>query len=73
MGRSLNGSGNQAYKLKWKPEKIPLSYWYYLPNGLPIPELNQKSAKFRFAIWMWKLLPRFVVQALGPSLIRGIV
>ncbi|WKZ47454.1 MAG: GNAT family N-acetyltransferase [Anaerolineales bacterium] len=73
MGRSLNGSGNEIFKTKWKPRKVPLAYWYYLPKGGAIPELNQKSPKFQLAIWLWKRLPAFVVRALGPHLIRGIV
>jgi serine/alanine adding enzyme len=73
MGRSLNGSGNETFKLKWRPRQVPLAYWYYLPKGGEIPELNQKSSKFRFAIWLWKRLPAFVVRAVGTSLIRGIV
>ena len=72
MGRSLNGSGNETFKLKWRPRKVPLAYWYYLPKGGHIPELNQKSAKFQLAIRMWKLLPAFAVRWLGPHLIRGI-
>lgn len=73
MGRSLNGSGNELYKMKWRPRKAPLAYWYYLPRGGAVPELNQKSARFQLAIWMWKRLPSFAVRALGPQLIRGIV
>jgi serine/alanine adding enzyme len=73
MGRSLNGSGNETFKMKWRPRKVPLAYWYYLPKGGPVPELNQKSAKFQAAIRVWKMLPAFVVRAIGPSLIRGIV
>ncbi|RIK32647.1 MAG: hypothetical protein DCC56_02200 [Anaerolineae bacterium] len=73
MGRSLNGSGNETFKTKWRPRKIPLAYWYYLPKGGAIPELNQKSPKFQLAIWLWKRMPAFVVRALGPHLIRGIV
>ena len=72
LGRSLNSSGNETFKMKWRPHKVPLAYWYYLPKGGPIPELNQKSPRFRFAIWTWKRLPGFVVRMLGPSLIRGI-
>jgi FemAB-related protein (PEP-CTERM system-associated) len=72
MGRSLNGSGNETYKMKWRPRKAPLAYWYYLPGGGPVPELNQKSAKFQLAIKVWKILPSFVVRTLGPHLIRGI-
>jgi FemAB-related protein (PEP-CTERM system-associated) len=73
MGRSLNGSGNETFKFKWKPRKIPLAYWHYLPKGGHIPELNQKSPKFQLAIWMWQRMPAFVVRALGPHLIKGIV
>ncbi|MCC6500755.1 MAG: GNAT family N-acetyltransferase [Anaerolineales bacterium] len=73
MGRSLNDSGNETFKMKWKPRKVPLAYWYYLPKGGAIPELNQKSPKFQLAIWLWKQLPAFVVRAFGPQLIRGIV
>jgi serine/alanine adding enzyme len=73
LGRSLIGSGNETFKLKWKPRTKLLAYWYYLPNGGPIPELNQKSAKFQLAIRAWKVLPAFVVRALGPYLICGIV
>jgi hypothetical protein len=72
MGRSLNGSGNETFKFKWKPRKAPLAYWYYLPKGGAVPELNQKSPKFQLAIWLWKRLPSFVVRAWGPQLIRGI-
>ena len=73
LGRSLNGSGNERFKMKWKPRKIPLAYWYYLPKGGNIPELNQRSPKFQFAIWTWKRLPSFAVRMIGPHLIRGIV
>ena len=73
FGRSLNDSGNAQYKMKWNPRKVPLAYWYYLPKGGPIPELNQKSPKFQFAIWVWKHLPAFVVRLLGPRLIKGII
>ena len=72
MGRSLKGSGNETFKFKWKPRKIPLAYWYYLRKGGHIPELNPKSPKFQLAISMWKRMPAFVVRVLGPHLIRGI-
>jgi FemAB-related protein (PEP-CTERM system-associated) len=72
LGRSLNRSGNEVYKMKWHPRREPLAYWYYLLNGGEIPELNQKSPKFQLAIRVWKMLPGFVVRAIGPGLIRGI-
>ena len=72
MGRSLIGSGNETFKMKWKPRKKALAYWYAMRSGGDLPDLNQKNPKFRFAIWTWKRLPAFVVRPLGPSLIRGL-
>lgn len=72
MGRSLIGSGNEVFKMKWRPCRQVLRYWYCSNADAEIPELNQKSPKFRFAIWTWKRLPEFLVRFLGPSLIRGL-
>ncbi len=72
MGRSLIGSGNEVFKLKWKPRKQLLAYWYSLREGMSVPELNQKNPKFQIAIWTWKHLPAFVVRPLGPFLIKGL-
>ncbi len=72
MGRSLIGSGNEAFKMKWKPRPQLLAYWYALSAGRALPELNQKNPKFRLAIWTWKRLPGRVARWLGPSVIRGL-
>jgi FemAB-related protein (PEP-CTERM system-associated) len=72
MGRSLLGSGNETFKMKWKPRKEMLAYWYALKPGAVLPELNQKNPKFAFAIAAWKRLPAFIVRPLGPFLIRGL-
>jgi serine/alanine adding enzyme len=72
MGRSLLGSGNETFKMKWKPRKELLNYWYMLKPGLNLPALNQKNPKFALAIATWKRLPAFIVQRLGPLLIPGL-
>ena len=72
LGRSLIGSGNEGFKMKWRPRKQLLAYWYALMPGHSFPELNQKSPKFQFAIWMWKHMPAFIVRPIGPLLIRGV-
>ena len=71
LGRSLIGSGNETFKMKWRPRKRPLEYWYALRSDAEMPHMNQKSPRFRFAIWTWKRLPAFIVRPLGPFLIRG--
>jgi FemAB-related protein (PEP-CTERM system-associated) len=72
IGRSLLGSGNETFKMKWKPRKQPLAYWYALQPGAELPALNQKNPKFQAAIWLWKRLPAFIIRPLGPFLIRGL-
>ncbi|HLO31589.1 MAG TPA: GNAT family N-acetyltransferase [Anaerolineales bacterium] len=72
LGRSLMGSGNETFKMKWRPHRQLLAYWYALMPGQVLPELNQKNPKFRAAIWMWQHLPAFVVRPLGPFLIKGL-
>jgi FemAB-related protein (PEP-CTERM system-associated) len=73
LGRSLVGSGNDVFKSKWAPEKKPLAYWFWLAPGQALPSLNQKNPKFQFAIAVWKRLPGFIVRALGPHIIKGLV
>jgi hypothetical protein len=72
LGRSLIGSGNETFKMKWRPRKKLLAYWYALMPGQGLPELNQKNPKFQLAIQVWKRLPGFVVRPLGPFLIKGL-
>ena len=72
MGRSLIGSGNEVFKMKWNPQKQVLAYWYYLRKIQDVPGLNQKNPKFRFAIWAWQRMPAFIVRLVGPALIRGL-
>ena len=72
LGRSLLGSGNEVFKMKWAPERLPLQYWFMLGKDEKLPELNQKNPKFALAIETWKRLPPFVVRAAGPFLINGL-
>jgi len=72
LGRSLVGSGNEIFKMKWAPRKKLLAYWHWLAPGQELPSLNQKNPKFQIAIAIWKRLPAFIVRPLGPHLVRGL-
>lgn len=72
LGRSLAGSGNEVFKMKWSPRKQLLAYWHWLAPGHELPSLNQKNPKFQLAIAIWKRLPAFIVRPLGPYLIKGL-
>jgi len=73
MGRSLTGSGNEAWKMKWRPKNYPLSYWYYLPKGEKLPNLNQNNPKLQLLIKTWQKLPIWLLNMIGPRLISGIL
>ncbi len=72
LGRSLVGSGNEVFKMKWAPRKKLLAYWHWLAPRQELPSLNQKNPKFQIAIAVWKRLPAFIVRMLGPHLVRGL-
>lgn len=72
LGRSLIGSGNEIFKMKWRPRRQTLAYWYALMPEHALPELHQKNPKFQLAIATWKRLPAWIVRRLGPSLIQGL-
>jgi len=72
LGRSLVGSGNEVFKMKWAPRKKLLAYWHWLAPGQELPLLNQKNPKFQIAIAVWKRLPAFVVRPLGPHIVNGL-
>lgn len=73
MGRSLIGSGNEDYKLKWNPHKTELDYWYLLGEGEGLPHVNQGNPKYKRAISLWQSLPLAALKIVGPKIISGIV
>jgi len=73
MGRSLVESGNEKYKMKWKPIRNVLYYSYRLTPNMKAPKLNQRNPRLKFAINVWQRMPLVVANFLGPRLISGIL
>ena len=71
-GRSKRGTGSFAFKTNWGFEPQPLHYEYKLFNGNDVPQNNPSNPKYRAAIRLWRRLPRPVVNALGPSIVRNL-
>ncbi|NOX85502.1 MAG: peptidoglycan bridge formation glycyltransferase FemA/FemB family protein [Chlorobi bacterium] len=65
MGRSTIGSGTHNYKLQWPVEVKPL---YFNRNFKS--KLSLKDQKW--AIKIWKVLPPFLVDSLGPVIAKRI-
>lgn len=72
FGRSKRGTGAFDYKCIWGFEPEPLSYQYLLLNLQEAPQVNPANPKYRLAIALWKRLPLFVANTLGPFIARDL-
>ncbi|MBE91037.1 FemAB family XrtA/PEP-CTERM system-associated protein [Alteromonas macleodii] len=70
FGRSKNNSGSGSYKKTWGIEPQPLYYYCQLVRATNLPNLSPDNPKYRYFIKMWKKLPLFVTERLGPYLSR---
>lgn len=73
MGRSLIDSNVELYKMKWRPLRKPLAYWYKLSPNTLLPNLNPANARYRLAIKLWQQMPLSLLRCVGPRLISGIL
>ena len=72
FGRSKFGTGPFAYKKNWGFEPQPLAYAVRTSDGAEVRDLNPLSPKYRAQIAMWKKLPLWLANRLGPPLARGL-
>ena len=69
-GRSKRGTGSFDFKKNWGFEPTPLHYEYRLFRGGEVPQNNPSNPKYRAMIAVWRRLPRPVVNAIGPAIVR---
>ena len=72
FGRSKVDTGAFAYKRIWGFEPEPLHHEYLLLRTREMPNLNPLNPKYAFLIGVWRRLPLFVANALGPRISRGL-
>ena len=72
FGRSKLGTGAFEFKRHYGFEPEPLHYCYDLAPGARIPENNPNNPKYRAFIALWKRLPLWLANRLGPPLVRGL-
>ena len=72
FGRSSKDSGTLKFKKQWGGHEKQL-YWYYdLPEGQPLPNLNPSSGKFGAAISVWRKIPVTITNLVGPSIVKNL-
>jgi len=69
-GRSKRGTGTFDFKKNWGFEATPLTYEFKLFKGGDVPQHNPLNPKYRAMIAVWRRLPRPVVNAIGPRVVR---
>ncbi len=72
FGRSKVGTGPFAYKKNWGFEPQPLVYARWLAPGEKARDTNPNSAKYRLQVDLWKKLPLWAANRIGPLIARGL-
>jgi len=72
FGRSKLGTGPFAYKKNWGFEPQPLVYARWLAPGETPRDTNPNSARYRLQVDLWKKLPLWAANRIGPLIARGL-
>jgi len=70
FGRSTRDSGTYRFKAQWGAQPQQLHWHYCLPAGAAPPVLNASNPKYSLASALWRRLPLWCANALGPRLVR---
>jgi serine/alanine adding enzyme len=72
FGRSTPGEGTFRFKEQWGAIPHQLYWYYWLPDGAVMPQVNPNNPKYRAAIAMWQRLPIGLTRHLGPKIVKYI-
>jgi FemAB-related protein (PEP-CTERM system-associated) len=72
FGRSKRGTGAFSFKEHWGFDPQALHYEYRLVRASAPPNVNPLNPKYRLFIALWKRLPLFVANRLGPMIARDL-
>ena len=72
FGRSTIDSGTYRFKAQWGALPHQLYWHYWLPASAPVPRLNQSNPKYARAAEIWRRMPLWCANALGPYIIRNL-
>jgi FemAB-related protein (PEP-CTERM system-associated) len=65
-GRSKRGTGAFEFKEHWGFEPSPLSYEYFLVRRKTMPNLSPTNPRYSRAIQLWRKMPLWLTQWIGP-------
>ena len=68
FGRSLKDSGAYKFKMGWIGEEAPLYYQYYLHQAKSMPDHAQTSERRQSVAAIWRRMPLFLTNWIGPRI-----
>jgi serine/alanine adding enzyme len=72
FGRSTQDSGTYRFKAQWGAQPVQLHWHYWLPRGASIPKLNHSNPKYALAASVWRRMPLWCANILGPHIVRNL-
>jgi FemAB-related protein (PEP-CTERM system-associated) len=72
FGRSKIGTGPYAFKKNWGFEPSPLAYAVRTADGAAPRDINPMNPRYRLQIAVWRKLPLWMANRLGPPIARGL-
>jgi FemAB-related protein (PEP-CTERM system-associated) len=72
FGRSSVDSGTYRFKAQWGAKPVQLHWHYWLPAGAPVPKLNQSNPTYARAAVLWRRMPLWCANILGPYIVRNL-
>jgi FemAB-related protein (PEP-CTERM system-associated) len=72
FGRSKVGTGAASFKKNWGFEPEPLSYAKWVADGHKAREINPLNPKYQMQVAVWKKLPLWLANQMGPFIAKGL-
>ena len=72
FGRSTIDSGTYHFKAQWGATPVQLHWHYWLASGTAVPTLNQSNPKYARAAVLWRRMPLWCANFLGPYIVRNL-
>jgi FemAB-related protein (PEP-CTERM system-associated) len=73
FGRSKKGTGSFSFKKRWGLTMMDLPYQYYLMRQRVLPDTSPLNPKFSLPIRVWRRLPLFITNSLGPLISKHLI
>ncbi len=72
FGRSKKDTGPYHFKRHWGFDPKPLGYQYFLQGTDEIPNIGPSNPKYEKRIALWKKLPLWAANLIGPRIVKYI-